>query len=242
VTAVAAWMLGVGLADIVAGFSGRPATRGRAAAGGAVGTIAAIVCCAGFGLGATATIALGSVSAATIAAWMYARLPEEWSQRRATSTSAVAASVVAVMLVAASRWPDPSGGWLERLLAALPFPAARRYGPETVLLVVAVVAFIQASGNALVRLILASTDSMLPPSRNILLGGRIIGPLERSLVFAFALAGEPIAATLVASAKSILRFPELSGRKDDIAALTEYFLVGSMSSWLIALAPVALLV
>lgn len=213
-TAVAAWLLGVGLADIVAGFSGRPATIARATVGGLLGTIAAIVCGAGFGLGAATTVSLGAVTAAAIRGWMCARLPEEWSQRRAISTSAVAASVTAVMLAAASRWPDPSGGWLERLLAALPFPAAQRHGPETVLLALGVVAFLQATANALVRLILASTDSMLPPSRNILLGGRIIGPLERSLVFAFALAGEPVAATLVATAKSVLRLPELSGRKD----------------------------
>jgi hypothetical protein len=239
---VAAWLLGIGLADIVAGFSGRPATRARAAAGSALGTVVAATCGVGFGLGPGGVTLIILITIATIGAWMVARLPEGWSQRRAVVIAAAAFGVIALMLLLSSRWSAPSGGWLERLLEGLPFPAARRAGPEVVLLVLGVIAFLQASANAVVRLILAATDSLLPPTRNLLLGGRIIGPLERSLVFAFALAGEPTAATLVVTAKSILRFPELSGRRDDIAALTEYFLVGSMSSWLIALAPVALLV
>lgn len=80
-----------------------------------------------------------------------------------------------------------------------------------------------------------------------------IGPLERWLIFGLALAGQPTAAALVISAKSLIRFPELQSkgghrRAVDISAesnargpvqqideLTEYFLIGSLLSWLIAL-------
>ena len=48
------------------------------------------------------------------------------------------------------------------------------------------------------------------------------------------------------AAKGLLRFPELQAARDSsrgpgIHAVTEYFLVGSFASWLIALAAVALL-
>jgi hypothetical protein len=65
--------------------------------------------------------------------------------------------------------------------------------------------------------------------------------MERVLILGFVLAGEPAAAALVVSAKSLLRFPELRAKADDLQtrsvdALTEYFLVGSLTSWLAALA------
>ncbi len=62
--------------------------------------------------------------------------------------------------------------------------------------------------------------------------GRWIGILERLLVFAFIVAGEAAAAALVVAAKSILRFPEISG--DEPALRAEYVLVGSLASWLVA--------
>ena len=93
----------------------------------------------------------------------------------------------------------------------------------------------------------------------------MIGPIERLLIYGFGLAGEPTAAALVISAKGLLRFPELSGlrrteaEEEDtpsqhpshidsatdvqmppprsIDVVTEYLLVGSMTSWILALAP-----
>lgn len=62
--------------------------------------------------------------------------------------------------------------------------------------------------------------------------GRWIGILERLLVFAFVVAGQAAAAALVVAAKSILRFPEISG--DAPALRAEYVLVGSLASWLLA--------
>lgn len=73
--------------------------------------------------------------------------------------------------------------------------------------------------------------------------------IERWMIFALALAGEPTAAALIVSAKSLLRFPELSKTAEsthddagvDIDAVTEYFLLGSLASWALALAFVVLL-
>jgi hypothetical protein len=62
--------------------------------------------------------------------------------------------------------------------------------------------------------------------------GRWIGPLERLLVFVFMVLGEPAGAGFVVAAKSILRYPEISGKDPQVDP--EYVLVGSMTSWLLA--------
>jgi len=53
------------------------------------------------------------------------------------------------------------------------------------------------------------------------------------------LAGTATAAGLVVAAKGLIRYAEIRGQ--DIAWKTEYLLIGSLSSWLLALAPVVLL-
>lgn len=129
------------------------------------------------------------------------------------------------------------------------------------LLVAAPLVVLGATGNAVVRsvLLLASDEPALERSQSKLRGGRFIGVLERWLIFGLALAGEPTAAALVISAKSIIRFPELSARSqagdsnagespddassrrlDEADEITEYFLLGSLASWTLALAPAAL--
>jgi hypothetical protein len=104
-----------------------------------------------------------------------------------------------------------------------------------------------------VRSILTLAGSNIGSAETTLLGGRIIGILERWLIFGFVLAGEATAAALVVSAKSLIRFPELSSARDSgtvgaagdqprpVDVVTEYFLLGSLSSWLLALLPATLL-
>lgn len=71
-------------------------------------------------------------------------------------------------------------------------------------------------------------------------GGRLIGPVERVLIIALTLAGAlPIVAGLLA-AKGIVRFPEISN--DGVGgSKAEYFLVGSLMSWTIAVASTGLI-
>ena len=101
----------------------------------------------------------------------------------------------------------------------------------------------------LVRLVLKSTgtinpraDGAMPPTK--LKGGRLLGPLERVFILALAMGGQVTAAAVVVAAKGLLRFPELSSRRDQerIHQLTEYFLLGSFVSWLVALGSYVLLV
>lgn len=78
------------------------------------------------------------------------------------------------------------------------------------------------------------------PVATDLRGGRLIGPLERVLIVALTLAGSfPIVAGLFA-AKGIVRFPEISNDGAS-GSKAEYFLVGSLVSWTVALAAAGLL-
>jgi hypothetical protein len=85
--------------------------------------------------------------------------------------------------------------------------------------------------NLVVRLVLhrAQTVELRPTG-----AGRWIGTLERLLIFVLVVMGEAGAAGLVVAAKSILRYPEITGEKPTIQP--EYVLVGSLSSWLLAFA------
>ncbi len=71
-------------------------------------------------------------------------------------------------------------------------------------------------------------------------GGRLIGPLERVLVLILTLAAAyPVLAAMLA-AKGIVRFPEIS-RDGETGARAEYFLVGSLVSWVVGLGAAFLL-
>lgn len=101
-----------------------------------------------------------------------------------------------------------------------------------------------------------------PEPSDTLRGGRLLGPLERLLILGLGLAGELGAAGIVVAAKGLLRFPEIQAstqaavtgpvtpsggksqsfwpRGNGIDDVTEYFLIGSFVSWLVALASLAL--
>jgi hypothetical protein len=118
------------------------------------------------------------------------------------------------------------------------------------LLLVGVVLVQLSTGNVLVRLVLAATGTITTdlhgasrgPERR-LKGGRLLGPLERIFILGLGLAGNLTAAAIVVAAKGLLRWPELSSptEQDRVHRLTEYFLVGSFVSWLVALAGLVLL-
>jgi hypothetical protein len=98
---------------------------------------------------------------------------------------------------------------------------------------VGAVAFLTESGNVVVRA--ALRDGALADAEPVALkGGRLIGPLERILVFALTLTGAFTLLAAVLAAKGIVRFPEIS-RDTDAGTRAEYFLIGSLVSWVTAL-------
>jgi hypothetical protein len=151
--------------------------------------------------------------------------------------------VVVAVLVAV--YPARAGAGLIDRLWQLATPVAGTPFDEA-LLAVGAVLFLLESANVVVRAALTQEDVQVatdvtadeaPPAAAVttLKGGRLIGPLERLLVFALTLAAiYPLLAAILA-AKGIVRFPEIS-RDSEAGNRAEYFLIGSLVSWVIALA------
>jgi hypothetical protein len=86
------------------------------------------------------------------------------------------------------------------------------------------------AGGFAVGLLVAPFAAALSPaiSAESLPGaGRVIGTLERGLIFTFILLGQPEAVGLLIAAKSILRF----GAVRDDRALSEYVIIGTLASF-----------
>lgn len=66
-------------------------------------------------------------------------------------------------------------------------------------------------------------------------GGRMIGPLERLLIVALFLLGAHPAIVALLAAKGIVRFPEINADRGK-GSKAEEFLIGSLSSWALAVA------
>jgi hypothetical protein len=87
-------------------------------------------------------------------------------------------------------------------------------------------------GGLATGLILRRFSSVTAGRAQAVLGaGTLLGWLERTLYFAFLLAGQPTAAAFALTAKSAARFPAL---QRDEEGLAEYYLIGSLSSLVIA--------
>lgn len=158
-----------------------------------------------------------------------------------------AAVLVVVVVSGAAGTPGGLlGWWLERV----DLPLFATMGPQRWLALAAAFLLQLSTGNVLVRLVLAATGTMSPARRGgpddpelRLKGGRLLGPMERVFILGLGLAGHLTAASIVIAAKGLLRFPELRSEAEQtrIHQLTEYFLVGSFVSWLVALSSLVLL-
>lgn len=144
--------------------------------------------------------------------------------------------------IACSGLAPEAGGPLARWLDSLTVADLGDVSADRFLLLLGAFAVQLSTGNVLVRLVLKATgtinpraDGAMPPTQ--LKGGRLLGPLERVFILALALGGQVTAASVVVAAKGLLRFPELSSRHEQqtVHEMTEYFLLGSFASWLVAL-------
>jgi hypothetical protein len=102
--------------------------------------------------------------------------------------------------------------------------------PEVLIAVLIGGLLLTTPSNWLVRYVLHLARKEPPALANR--AGRWIGVLERLLIYVLVLTGSAAAAGLVVAAKSILRFPEISGKPAAIDP--EYVLIGSLASWLLA--------
>jgi hypothetical protein len=149
------------------------------------------------------------------------------------------------LLIVLSGWGSDVAGLVQRWSTWNGVPKLGEVDPDRLLMVVGVLLLQLVTGNQLVRLVLGSVGAIKPigqpqPSDK-LKGGRLLGPMERLLIVGLGLAGQLAAATAVVAAKSIIRFPEINAQKArengniGIDEVTEYFLVGSFASWILAL-------
>jgi hypothetical protein len=158
------------------------------------------------------------------------------------------AALAVIGLLLLSPVPDPPEGLLAAWLAETPYPVLAALPTDRALLLLGVLLSQLSTGNVLVRLVLTVTGTINPTKDGSLpgtplKGGRLLGPMERLLILGLGLAGHLTAASIVIAAKGLLRFPELSSPRDqaEVHRMTEYFLVGSFASWLMALGGLALL-
>ena len=152
---------------------------------------------------------------------------------------------------------DASTGALAAWMHWVDLPGIDGVAPDRLVLLVALVLAQLSTGNVVVRLVLRAVDISPPESddRDGLQGGRVLGPMERLLILGLGLAGEVTAASIVIAAKGLIRWPELSRARSQsssdgpfapdqpapsIHEQTEYFLVGSFVSWLVALGSLVL--
>ncbi len=256
---LAVWLIGVAVADL-ARAGGRGVTvRGSAVLGSVLAGVLAVAAFAVLA-GLTAPVDLVVLVASLLFLGLWVRFSAQAVSTGEGHWPALASLAGgAVWLVALSGWASPAGGWLERWLDwADPPVVGAAASTADVLLVLALLLVNLSTANVLVRLVLVSVGAMRPthPSgdggepqpSDQLRGGRLLGPMERLLILGLGLSGQLTAAGLVIAAKGLIRFPELQSKRDDritvegvgIDEVTEYFLVGSFVSWLIALASLAL--
>lgn len=253
-TGLACWLLLIGVVDLVRGSldvhrSRLVAVLTAVAAGGAlllalllqpaaVGWLAWTLAAAGaagwvLGSAVAATRFRGSSQVAPLG-----RLPARGAA--AVAYGSLGLGVVALLVA------GPAAGSAPGLDAVLAGSALGALPPERVLVVVAVGAIQVATVNVIVRLLLDLVGVPANDNEKLLRGGRVLGPMERLVILGLGAGGALVGAAIVVAAKAILRFPELRvpragdpgyGGPSDV---TEYFLVGSFASWLVALGSVAL--
>jgi hypothetical protein len=241
VSAVAVLLIAVGIADLA-----RRAVR-FAWLPVAVGPVVVAVCAALTALWHRGDIPLLVLAAVSTAVWEWLCVRSERSGRQQAAPLALFAATLALLIVL-SGWSSPVKGIVARWTAWAQLPV-HDVAPGRLLMTVGVVLVQFATANQLVRLVLGSVGAVRPAGEpqpsDRLKGGRLLGPMERLLILSLGVGGQLAAASAVVAAKGIIRFPELSAQKTrngeiGIDEVTEYFLVGSFASWLLALGGIAL--
>jgi hypothetical protein len=241
---VAVFLIAIGCADIMRRLTTRlwPAV--------VTGPVVAVMTAALCGLLHLGDLLLIGVAAVAAVAWeLSCSHAERVGGRRQAAPLVLFVAVLAVLIVL-SGMGSAVAGLVKPWTAWAPVTGLASADPTRIALVAGVILLQVATGNQLVRLLLGSVGSVKPAGEpqpsDRLKGGRLLGPMERLLILGLGLAGQLAAATAVVAAKSIIRFPEINAQKarenggigiDDV---TEYFLVGSFASWIVALGGLAL--
>ncbi|WP_374999701.1 hypothetical protein [Aeromicrobium sp. CTD01-1L150] len=216
---LAVLLAGVGAADL--------APRWRHAVGLVVAIGGALALGAGWH-----TVWVSGLVALVVVVWLEAG-------ERQSSAGVVLLAVVSVGLVLASPALELGSAPVQQWYDDLPIPGLAEVPLDRAALGLGVLLFLATAANVVVRQGLSAVGPLVLAEEKSLKGGRLLGPMERWLVFAFAVSGHIGALGALVAAKGILRFPEIS-RDDPDGMRAEYVLVGSFVSWTLALLPVTL--
>jgi hypothetical protein len=243
VSALAVMLIAVGIADAV-----RRLTR-TVWVPAVVAPVTVGLCAALAGLWHLGDLPLLAITAGAGVGWVVLGARADRTGEHQGAPLAVFGVALAILIVL-SGLASEVGGLVGRWTAWVDIPAFGDVSPNRLLMVVGVSLLQFVTGNQLVRLVLISVGAVKPEGQpqasDRLRGGRLLGPMERTLILGLGLAGQLAAATAVVAAKSIIRFPEINAQKArengtiGIDEVTEYFLVGSFASWIIALGGLAL--
>jgi hypothetical protein len=242
---VGLWLLCVGVADALLSFIPEEPPLRRLLIAVISATALAFVGSLAIGFGLAQSAILAALTATTVAGWIVLS-EREGSEDSSWLPLLLLGGAFVVLLAVAGVWhPDYTGPVARWYLHGAP-GVVRSVSIAGFVMAVGAVVFLQASGNVVVRHILSLSGTPTQKAESQLRGGRIIGGLERTFIFGLAVAGDPTAAAIVVAAKSLLRFPEIRSSGSPTGAtggaapptiheVTEYFLVGSLASWLLAL-------
>jgi hypothetical protein len=239
---LAVLLIGVGIADLVQSI--RPVRLLPEC----VGALAAVLMGLWAGLTDVADVVALVVIAAVVVLWGQTVTRAFAGRQPALPLVVVGAALVLGVLVSGQAGPvaGPFAAWID----GLPLSVLTGLGPERALMLLGVLLVQLSTGNVVVRLVLMVTGTVNPARHGTgndpetqLKGGRLLGPMERVVIVGLGVASHLTAASIVIAAKGLLRFPELSSDREQqrIHQLTEYFLVGSFVSWLLALSSLVLL-
>jgi hypothetical protein len=239
VSGLAVMLIAMGIADVCRRLTDRLWVPG------VVAPVVVVSCAALAGLWHVGDIALLVIAAVATVGWLLLCARAERTGEHEVAPLVLFGAAVGILILL-SGWASDVAG----LVARWPSWVGLSVSPDQLLIVVGVVLLQLVTGNQLVRLVLGSVGAVKPAGEpqpsDRLRGGRLLGPMERLLIVGLGLAGQLAAATAVVAAKSIVRFPEINAQKArenggiGIDEVTEYFLVGSFASWILALGGLAL--
>lgn len=244
---VALALLGFGSCDLIRWTPEKVgAWRALVAAASGAATVVAVAALAG--MDCSSVFLAGLVSVVVLSLWSAYDLLPPWAKPE-YALALVAGAVV--VLIALSGSADPIDGRIAEWYSNLGFGFVRDVTADRFVLAVGAGAFLLASANRVVRFTLVATAASLLRGEDTMRGGRLLGPMERLIVAAAVVSGSISGAGFVIAAKGLLRFreirdrpPDNGGREDGgpsedspqakVDEVTEYFLVGTFTSVLIA--------
>lgn len=234
-TLLAVTFFALGFADLARDHENPRSCRTALAVLGAVGLAGGVVRLAGLPWSTVGIIALAELS--VLVSWVVADARETTPIRAIVGLLLVLGAPAAAFATSGAV-PEVSGD-LERWFSNLAIKQPKEStAPDQALVALAASVFLLASANRIVRLVLTVAKTQTAKAETTLKGGRLIGPMERLFILAMLVAGEPGGIAIIIAAKGLLRLPEIqrSPASPAVDELTEYFLIGTLSSLLVAVA------